>query len=55
MASEPMGPQGRGTPLDRRSFLTGASILGTGFDCGHFLTEEKPDETAAALVALLRR
>jgi haloacetate dehalogenase len=28
MASEPMGPQGRGTPLDRRSFLTGASVLG---------------------------
>jgi haloacetate dehalogenase len=28
MASEPIGPQGGGTPLDRRSFLTGASILG---------------------------
>jgi haloacetate dehalogenase len=43
------------TPLAswRRTFAPQAS--GIGFDCGHFLAEEKPKETAAALVAHLLR
>ena len=43
------------TPLAtwRRTFAPHAT--GMGFDCGHFLTEEKPTETAMALAALLHR
>jgi hypothetical protein len=43
------------TPLAtwRRTLATQAT--GMGFDCGHFLMEEKPSETERALATLLRR
>lgn len=31
------------------------TVTGHELDCGHFLAEERPDETASALLAFLRQ
>jgi haloacetate dehalogenase len=32
-----------------------ASVTGRAVDCGHFIAEERPEETARELLAFLRR
>ncbi|HTD29517.1 MAG TPA: alpha/beta hydrolase, partial [Xanthomonadaceae bacterium] len=43
------------TPLASWRRTLAPQATGQGFDCGHFLTEEKPSETAGALSHFLHR
>ena len=43
------------TPLATWQRTFAPQATGIGFECGHFLTEERPNDTLRALTALLRR